>query len=455
MLIDIVIVISLYFVISMLRPSVGLSAIILSIPLPLLFYFRGGRFYLCDAILAMTFVAFLFHITIKKKWLQLKGWKIVMALLPFVFMSSLSGILNIKSSIFSWEYLKMLVITLRWMELPIAYLLVCNIVKNKASFKFTLYICLLSATIISLFAMRVHIYNMFMWLASRSSIASFLVDPHFVKTASRLGAERGLGPNVLGTFLNTILPLAIGMIVVTEDKLKKVILTLVSIFLFCALAMTLSRLALGLFIMGILAWVIFVVTIGRISIVAYFRKNRQELIFFVLFIVVCLALITLFSYTLDNFLDRFRVSSLTDAFKYRNILSFKATTAVLISPLRLLMGTGPGNFGIHTVFFVDAAVKFQSVPMEAHNLFLQIIVETGFFGFLAFFCFLAFIISDMWKNIKSQKMYKRNFILASSLGLTFMMALIHHLFDINLWHGIGIQLGINLGLLNVMGTWKE
>ena len=84
-------------------------------------------------------------------------------------------------------------------------------------------------------------------------------------------------------------------------------------------------------------------------------------------------------------------------------------------------------------------------------MFFRALAEMGIFGFAAY-CYLFVVLVPSVKNKLKLKEASSpgTHMLSTALALCLLIYLVHHFVDVSLWHHAGIQLGINLGLLNAI-----
>jgi hypothetical protein len=231
--------------------------------------------------------------------------------------------------------------------------------------------------------------------------------------------------------------------------------------LFLALLLTFSRtvwltlIVSSIFMLGL----IFLLLPGfSQSLTKFFRKARlvQLLLFIILILFVLLSLIVFWpqisarSTTLDQYGD-VTISG-------RTLYSQIAFLMIKKDPL---LGVGPG-------LFVAKMADFASTPLfwwqfqPVHNVYLLILAEFGILGFVVFFGFLIYVLSQIRKiNLKSSNNSYINQVIFIGLLSTFLGFLIIMFFDHYLWtiqQGaliFWLVLGLLASVINILNAGTE
>jgi O-antigen ligase len=114
-----------------------------------------------------------------------------------------------------------------------------------------------------------------------------------------------------------------------------------------------------------------------------------------------------------------------------------------------LLGVGWRKFGL---FYEFIKPLNANVSHYAHNVFLQVLAETGVIGFVSFLGVVLFYISASLRNIRGSRYHA-----GLKLGLFFagLAFLIHNLFDIGFYFGqASLFFWISIAALNVGGNKK-
>jgi len=398
-----------YFLLVIFFPIIGLFTVILSFSLPYSFYNNFGFF--GELVFLITILAFFTRVIKNRMWMTLSGRKILLALVPFMATLSITGLYHF--TVTRSVDLKIIAMYLFvWLELPLAYILASNLIKNKNAIKYLTYACVVSAGVMSYYALKMGFLD------------------------NRLHA--GLSSsNTLALYLSVIFPIIPALFLITWSRIEKGVILLLGAFIFFVLLMTFSRGAVLSLGAGLVIWLMGIM-MGL--------KKRKATIFLILLLLSCTILLSLFVMNSEEGV-RYSIQSIVDAAQgriqiYTSMISF-------IGIKEFFVGVGPDNF--KTLIFGGHMTRV----VTSHNLFLALLGETGIFGLLGCLFFMIVVIKTALFNLKVIKEDTSFYILGLSLAVTLPVFLLHHLVDMNMGHGIGIQLGINLGLLHAMRNIKQ
>jgi O-antigen ligase len=109
-----------------------------------------------------------------------------------------------------------------------------------------------------------------------------------------------------------------------------------------------------------------------------------------------------------------------------------------------LLGVGPGHYALA---YPDYRVNdFWKDPLgHAHNLYLNLMAEDGFFGILAYAILWLSWLVVIWRSYR-RGVDPRDRALAAGALAGFIAVAIHGFFDNLTVHGLGTQMGILIGL---------
>lgn len=217
-------------------------------------------------------------------------------------------------------------------------------------------------------------------------------------------------PNVFGEYLLLAIPVALIAIIYAKRPLLKLYYAGVSAILIVNLALTLSR---GCYLAIVIAVFIFVLIMEK-RLIALLSAG-----IFILPIILP-----------PSILERFQsITNLNDSSTSYRIFIYQATLRILQKFWPLGLGQGMEAFNI-----VYPLYGFNGVTApHSHNLFLQVFVETGIFGFIAFiamfFCFYKTLFPFFYKT----KTVKNKWMAA---GLIAMMSgfIIQSFFDYSFYN---------------------
>jgi O-antigen ligase len=207
--------------------------------------------------------------------------------------------------------------------------------------------------------------------------------------------------NSLAGYLNLVIPLAIACAVLAKDRALRFLGAACAAVATVAVFLTQSR---G----GLLA------TVGILIIAVWFLVPRLIARFKLLggAVLVCMLL-------LPPLLNQFqRLQSFDDPDASSRLLVWAAAAALFFG--HPIIGVGYGNYR----FLYAGAVPG---PLDAHNIYLQLLAETGLVGFLSFFILLWLFISLARKSIRGQDPLSR--IVAFGVFGAITGTLIHGMVD--------------------------
>jgi len=178
-------------------------------------------------------------------------------------------------------------------------------------------------------------------------------------------------PNVFAGYLVIGLLYFLTWIFTTTDKFQKTLSLIILIFGFTVLLLTLSRVAILVFCILALMYIVW-----KFSRLKYLILFVTCIFFFGIF------LTPLFS---GRFLE---IESYSDSFQLRDILIQIALRMFISLPI---FGVGLGNFLTSIPYYISSKQTYELIQ-PVHNIFLLVLAETGAVGFGAFLfvLFLAF-----------------------------------------------------------------
>jgi len=225
--------------------------------------------------------------------------------------------------------------------------------------------------------------------------------------------------NHFAGYLELVIPLSIGMLLIPVDRGKKIILTYCSIIMVVALALTMSRggwtgLVCSLLVMGFL--------LAR-------RESYSKKVYIVLSFVIIIGF-TLTIIALNPLIER--LSTVEDISK--NLYTYDLRMRTWHGTVRMIKdhpftGTGIGTFAI--AFPKYRVPGLQGLLVHTHNDYLQVVSEMGIFV-LGIIIWLIF--STLRAGFKTFFRTRSNFKQGITLGATagIVAILIHSFVDFNL-----------------------
>jgi putative inorganic carbon (HCO3(-)) transporter len=191
-----------------------------------------------------------------------------------------------------------------------------------------------------------------------------------------------INPNGLGFVIVTIIPYLYYLVWQSRSKFLKLLALVVAPLLVYALVLTMSR---GAFLaLLVVLWMIF-------------KESRHK---FFLIILFCVALVGVWTNLSDNHKDRYLSLVSSDA---KQAASAEGRFTGMITEFgvaldRPLIGHGLGTSG-------EAKANAGVGWMISHNLYLEVLIETGFIGLIIFFLFLKSIYTKFKENLGRIKNY--------------------------------------------------
>ncbi|MCK4234466.1 O-antigen ligase family protein [candidate division WOR-3 bacterium] len=299
------------------------------------------------------------------------------------------------------EFIKALVI----------YFIIVNIVNSKKLLVAIIWTIVISTAFASFFSIYQYIAG---------SIFEFSVFKIYYRVAGT-----GNDANYFALLLVTTLPLSLSLFRITRFKLLKILLLIISFAYIFSIFFTLSR--------GGLIGLSFVL----IFFLFKFRTNKKIFIL-LLFVILFLS----FFIPLNV---KMRIQTLIhfqgDASIIQRIELIKGGLRVFAeSPL---VGVGLGGF-------INHVARYVTMPMVAHNTYLQVAAELGLIGFSLF---ASIILLTLWTLHKNQKMLKESgkrelFFISQSLqggllGFLVISAFLSVPFHFSLWIMISLSVVLN------------
>ena len=145
----------------------------------------------------------------------------------------------------------------------------------------------------------------------------------------------------------------------------------------------------------------------------FFKSNLFSLSALIgIFIILSFRGINLVSYKIENILNLINDASLNQRIDYY-------TNAISLFIERPLLGNGIGSFKTESLKFYE---NINTIPYYTHNDFLQLLSETGIFGFFSYTIFFILIVSLIFKNFKQNPI---NIFLLGSILIYLMNSLVN------------------------------
>jgi putative inorganic carbon (HCO3(-)) transporter len=221
-----------------------------------------------------------------------------------------------------------------------------------------------------------------------------------------------MGKNGIGTILVTATPL-VQLKVLSTDKFYHYIFF---VFILSGLILSMSQ---GAWV-GLVMGEILLLVLGN-------KRIRRSIVILVLFTVISFIIFSIHSILVGNDLLSFFHTRLDpySISKVERIYIWRSSIKMFLD--HPITGIGIGTFPlVYPSYKLPEAREFSM--SFAHNLPLNLLVETGIFGFLSF---LAFIVSLYKKGLRLYKEAQDDFILILIASLTAYLG--HQLFDGTMW----------------------
>ncbi|MFC1755044.1 O-antigen ligase family protein [Thermoproteota archaeon] len=332
----------------------------------------------------------------------------------------------------------------------ILYLIIVNTLTEKDLCKSILSFLIGIAVALSLYG----IYQYFFEFKQ----ASGLIDDYIAKNAlntrwdlvkeaisqKRVSSTFGMH-NMFASFLGMVIPLSVAMAWQEKEKRTRLIFISAASIMLVAMLLTFSiggwiSLFLALGIEGVLLWK----ALGLHKHLNQKTKRRMKII-----LVTCITILVV-------------VASVVIGVKRTNSItrgSFECRRAILTSTLNIIkehaiIGTGWGTFqDVYLKYLLPGKVNPTKdyATVYAHNLYLQVLVEIGIAGIIAFGIFIVKILIYGFKRIQN---LKDDYIRIVSIGIFsgICFFLIHNIVDFGFYFfPVAIFWWFLLGILIVMG----
>jgi len=229
---------------------------------------------------------------------------------------------------------------------------------------------------------------------------------------------------ILGSYCFRLLPLFIGLLFLTKikNKYKKIIIFSSLFVLFILILLSGERTSFFFFIIYLI-------------LLFFLVKDFKKLIFyFFLFLTIILIFLIkidssktnrIFNNTFLQFINTNKETSNNKFFIFSRDHESHYRTAINMFMDNKFFGVGPRNFRVEC-----SNVKYyeneSSCTTHPHNTYVQLLAETGFFGFIYIFSLFLFLIYIISKHV--YYILKKNFYYFSNTQLSFLLSIF-----INFW----------------------
>lgn len=317
----------------------------------------------------------------------------------------------------------------QFMSYVLLYFLITNNVRTKEDRRKIIYALYFSTTLVCIYG----IYQYFQGLDNaRKVVDLYHSGKYSLEFMMRLHTQKAFStfvfPPALAGFLILVMPLSISVCLTSKARLKWICFSFPLLILFC-LILTFSK---GGWLSGLLSMLVF----GFIWLVVIKKVRRVVVIIGLAVPILIFTFLLVFDYlpqaTLSGFIGSFAVRS-----GY-----WKAIPSMVKD--YLLIGSGPGTFG--TIYPGYRLLLGRETQM-AHNNYLQIFVETGIIGLIAFLWLLArFLKRGIGLILEEKTREEKILLLGYFAGVSGF--LIHSLVDFGLYiPGIAMTIFVFLALM--------
>lgn len=273
------------------------------------------------------------------------------------------------SGITSFAMVKSLSIWAIYAVFMAAYFLVINLIKNKKQLRNLLTLFVLSGTFVCLYGIAQYIFG---WDINQAWMDEEMFGDIKMRIYSTLE-----NPNVLGEYILLVLPVAVGLMFTREGVLQKVVYSGIIAMMFLALILTFSR---GCWIGIIFAAAIFVT----------FAAGKLWGLGIIALPIIPMVLP-------ESIMNRFMsIGDMKDSSTSYRVYIWMGTLAMVKDFWVSGIGMGAEAFKEVYPFYSYNGI----VAPHAHNLFLQILVESGIGGIVVFLGILIFFLKRMMVNYK-------------------------------------------------------
>lgn len=309
------------------------------------------------------------------------------------------------STLNSFTFIKSVKILFIHLAFILFYFVVFQTLDTKKKWRATLVSFLLVAGVVAL-------YGVYQNFAGISSTASWVDQEMFQQIKVRVYSTFD-NPNVLGEYLVLLIPVMIAAIWKAKTNGQKTIYTGLLLILAACLIFTWSRGAwLGVFL--------------AIAIFLLIMDKRWSLL-----AVLGLCLIPVFLTSDSAIANRLlSIGNTTDTSTAYRVSIWRASVTMLKD--FWLSGIGPGSDAF-SMIYPKYALAGANFALHSHNLFLQLCVETGICGIVAFFALIIAFIRQSF----ALPIYQKRSCMSSAIAIAFAAGMIGFLFQgltDNVWY---------------------
>jgi O-antigen ligase len=229
---------------------------------------------------------------------------------------------------------------------------------------------------------------------------------------------------ILGSYCFRLFPLFIGLLFLIKinNRYKKILIFSSLFFIFLLILLSGERASFFLFVIYLILFFFLI-------------KDFRKLIFYFLLLLTIILIFfikidspksyRIFNVTINQFINTDKEISNRKFFIFSRDHDSHYRTAINMFIDNKFFGVGPKNFR-NECSNIKYYVNEFSCSTHPHNTYIQLLAETGFFGFLFIFFLFLFLVYVMSRHV--YYILKKNFYYFSNTQLSFLLCLF-----INLW----------------------
>lgn len=312
------------------------------------------------------------------------------------------------------------------------YFVIVNSFESEKQVKTIIIIFIVAGVLVS-------VYGIYQYVFRANSTSSWVDSEMFEDLNTRVYSTFE-NPNVLGEYLLLVIPIAVSMFLAEKGVLKKGISFIFVCIMMLCLALTFSR---GCYLGILFAASVFVILL-----------NFKFIIFFFA------GLLALPFVLPKSILDRFTsIGNMKDSSTSYRVNIWKACIDMIEGCKLTALGQGKDVFNrIYPMFAYN-----ESMAEHSHNLYLQIIIETGICGLLTFVFIIYRFYQYLFNGIKkvvnfSNKVYLIGFVSAMSgflIQSVFDNSWYNYRVVLIFWAFIGIAVSYRKNIVNEVNTSND
>lgn len=379
----------------------GLLLTLASIPLSFQIRILNSTVYSCDLVFIPMVLGSLVHISINRLF-PLKKGSLFLFFAVFL-LAILPSVMNARDLFRFAGYFYI------WAQIPIAYFISTVIIKNNRQLNIIFYTILTTIIAFSVFF-----------------IFYFIQKGPFGIGA--INTSYFFHHNIIATYIGIVLPLFMGLIFLKTKTAQRIIWLIAMAISMIAMIFTTSHWGSLSAFFAILLFLIFYAEDKDM----FFSK--QILFFSIIICTAVFAYMYFLNCTLYNSIFALRPE--TDSLGGR-VSQYKC--AIFWFTKHPIIGVGLGNFLTYTGH------------IHAHNMFLQILTETGLIGMVGFSFMLWGVIKYLCKILKESK----NRYITKTVIISLICFFLINMLDFTLGHGIGIMVGLMLAIVDLLHSHPE